>query len=300
MQKKKILGAAAIISAGALWGVSGAFVRGLGAKGFDSMQIVALRVVITAVVMTLALLIYKPSLLKIKLRDCWCFAGTGLCSIVMFSFCYFKTMTLTSLSVAAILLYTAPVLVMLMSVVFFKEKLSVKKVVACALALCGCVLVTGVLSNTAAVPPLGILTGIGSSVGYALYSIFSRVALNKGYHSLTITAYTFIFAVIGVVPLTDWSTIPSRIDSGSTVLLIIAIGFVTTVFPYILYTGGLTYIESSRASIMASVEPVIATLTGVIVYNEALDIAGVAGVGLVLSALVIINLRGKQNAHSQL
>ena len=57
-----------------------------------------------------AILIFikDKNLFKIKLRDLWCFAGTGLLSIVFFNLCYFKEITITSLSVAAILLYTAP------------------------------------------------------------------------------------------------------------------------------------------------------------------------------------------------
>ena len=120
MEKKKFVGPILIITAGVLWGLMGLFVRNLDSFGITSMQIVALRAVFTAIMMAAVTLIYNRKLFRIKLRDWWCFLGTGRCSIVFFNFCYFRTITLTSLSAAAVLLYTAPVMVMIMSVFLFK------------------------------------------------------------------------------------------------------------------------------------------------------------------------------------
>lgn len=92
----------------------------------------------------------------------------------MFTYCYFRTMQTTSLSVAAVLLYTAPIMVTIMSVPLFKEKLTASKVAACVLAFTGCIFVTGLLGNAQAVSASGILTGLLSGFGYALYSIFGR------------------------------------------------------------------------------------------------------------------------------
>ena len=280
---------AAVIAAGCMWGSMGLWVRRFTAVGLDSMQILALRTAVTAVAMGIFLSIYNRKLLRIRLRDLWCFFGSGICSILFFGYCYNRMIVLTSLSVGAILRYTAPAMVTVMSCVLFHESLTRRKILALLLAFAGCVLVTGVLEGRQAVSTLGILTGLGSGFGYALYSIFSRFALDRAYHPLTITFYTFVCALAGALFLTDWGPV-ARFVAGApgNALYGLAYGAVTTVLPYILYTSGLQQIENSRASIMATVEPVVATLIGVLWLHENMTVTGAAGTILVLGALVAL------------
>ena len=129
-----------ILISGILWGCLGVFVRNLNDVGLVSMDIVFLRAVVTAVSMVLFLLVYDRKMLKIRLKDFWCFLGTGIASITFFNFCYFKAVTLTSMSVAAVLLYTAPAIVMVLSYFLFHEQFSVRKAIALVMTFVGCVL----------------------------------------------------------------------------------------------------------------------------------------------------------------
>lgn len=277
-----------IFLAGVLWGCMGIFVRRLNALGLASMDIVAVRAIVTAVVLFFYLLIFQREALKIRLRDLWCFLGTGICSIVFFNFCYFKAITLTSLVVAAVLLYTAPAIVMVLSFFLFHEKLTARKILALVMTLAGCVLVTGVFSSEGAISGAGLLAGLGAGLGYALYSIFGRYALERGCHSLTITFYTFLIAGLASLCFTDAGRVFS-VCTGDlpTLLFCIAFGVVGTVVPYLTYTLGLKFVENSRASIIASVEPVTATVLGALLWNEKLTAYGVLGVVLVLAALAV-------------
>lgn len=279
-----------IILAGTLWGSMGLFVRKLNAAGLHSMEIVSLRSVVTTLLMGIFLLCYRKELFKIRIRDLWCFVGTGVFSIVFFNYCYFKTMTFSSLSVAAVLLYTAPSFVMLFSFFLFGEKFTKTKVTALFLALAGCVLVTGILSDTRSLTVSGILTGLGAGIGYALYSVFCRYALERGYHTFTILFYTFLMASLGGIPLTDWRQIgnvaftdPMRIG------FVFVFVMVSTVLPYLLYTAGLQYVENGKASILASIEPVVATLIGIFLFRETLTWMGITGMALVLLSIFICN-----------
>lgn len=284
-----------VLTAGILWGVIGIFVRRLDACSLNAMDIVAIRAMVTAVMLFFGLLVYKRGMLKIRIQDIWCFIGTGICSIVFFNYCYFKAMVLTSLSVAAVLLYTAPVIVMLLSAVLFQERITGVKLVAVFATFIGCVLVTGVLGNSGmgisgGLNASGILIGLGAGLGYALYSIFSRFALKRGYHSLTISFYTFLFATAGTLPLASFSKIVQVGRQPGMLLLYLVFGLVSTVLPYILYTLGLTGMENGRASVIASIEPVAATLVGAILFHEKMTINGGIGILLVLGAIVICNL----------
>ncbi len=277
-----------IIAAGVMWGIIGIFVRYFSGVGLSPMQMVAARAYVSAALLVAFLLITNRSLLKIRLRDIWYFIGTGIISFVLFNFCYFTAIGMASLSVAAVLLYTAPIFVTLMSALFFKEKLTGRKAAALALAFFGCVLVTGVLGGANAAAGAGIFFGVASGFLYALYSIFGRVAL-KRYHPLTVTAYTFIFASIGVTPLAGLGD-AGAVSAGASLLpLLLLFGVISGLLPYALYTKGLSGVEPGRASIMASVEPVVATLTGVVCFGEALEPAGIAGIAALVIALVVLN-----------
>lgn len=105
---KKNIYTISILAAGCLWGFMGLFRRYMGEAGFSSSGVIVLRCGVAAVFFALTLLITGPAQFKVKLRDVWCFLGSGVVSLLFFTFCYFQAMTLMSLSAAAILLYTAP------------------------------------------------------------------------------------------------------------------------------------------------------------------------------------------------
>lgn len=287
-----------IIAAAVCWGVIGLSTRSLSEAGLSSFQICAVRCILAGAGLSAVLGIGSPKTLCIDWRDLWMFFGTGVCSIVFFNVCYFSTMKQTTLSAAAILLYTAPVFVMLMSAIFFRESITVRKVIALCLALGGCVLVTGVLSGQSGITPLGFLTGLGAGFGYALYSIFGRAALAK-YGSLTVTTYTFIVAGICVLPFCRPAEIIRCTASPSAVGSVLFLALVSTVIPYLLYTAGLRYTEAGKASVMASVEPVVASVVGILAFRESMTFSAVAGSVLVLASVVLLNLpAGKEKADN--
>lgn len=283
-----------VLAAGILWGTMGLYVRRLNNLGFTTIEIVAVRSVVTAVLLLAVLFFYNRELLKIRIKDIWCFVGTGILSIVFFNYCYFKAITMTSLSVAAVLLYTAPGIVMVLSAFLFHEKITLVKVISLIATFAGCVFVTGLVGDAGSLSVDGVLVGLGAGLGYALYSIFSRYALERGYRSLTISFYTFLFASVGALPLADISIIYKACEKDFGMLgFYLIFGLVSTVIPYITYTLGLTAMENSKASIIASVEPVAATVLGILVFHEKMTISNLIGIVLVIGAIVVCNVDGK-------
>ena len=170
-----------IIIGAALWGGIGVFFNILSDVGFTQMQVVAIRVTSAAIALTLYILVKDRSLLRVRLKDCWCFVGTGIISLVFFNWCFFTAIEMTSLAVAAVLMYTSPIFVMLFSAVLFHEAINARKIVALIMTFVGCLCVAGVFSSgDYSVSFMGIVIGIGAGVGYALYSIFGRFALAQG------------------------------------------------------------------------------------------------------------------------
>lgn len=291
-----------ILLAGILWGIMGIFVRKLETYGFTSIQIASMRLIGGAVIFLIVTALFNRKKLHIKIKDMGLFFGMGVCSILFFTVCYFTTISMASLSVAAILLYTEPIMVMLMSLVLFHEKLTVRKSIALLMAFAGCVLVTGIGgAMRVSAPAVGI--GLLSGFGYGLYSIFGTYALRK-YPPLTATTYAFLCGGIGALLLCRPGEMVSRIrisgEPGKVVLLIVLLAFFTAVLPYLFYTMGLSATKASSAAIMASTEPVVATIAGVLVFHEVMTAASTVGILLVLGAIVLLNLTPEADGDTNL
>ena len=268
----------------------GIFVRKLGTWGFSPIQIVCIRVVLAALVFCLIQLIRDPAGFKLSPRDVPLFLGLGLGSILFFTVCYFTAITMMSLSTAAILLYTSPIWIMLMSLLFFHEKLSAQKVLALVLAFGGCVLVSGISGGE--ITLTGLLVGLGAGVGYALYSILGTLALRR-YSPFTVTAWTFLFAAVGAILICHPADMIVKFSAAPSLAGLLGFSLltalVTAVIPFLAYTLGLRSVEASKAGILATVEPMVATLVGIFVFSEPLTLTSGLGVLLILSAVVVLN-----------
>ena len=284
-----------IITAGLFWGSMGLFVRHLNALGFTSIQVACLRLVTAGIIFALILLIKEPTGFKIKARDIPLFLALGLVSILFFTCCYFTAIRLMTMSTAAILLYTSPIWVMVLSVIFLKEKITSRKVTALILAFAGCVLVSG-FGGKVTLP--GILAGLGSGLGYGLYSIFGTFALRK-YKPLTVTCYTFLIAGAGSVFVSNPADLFSKISNAGSMPsfagFVLLTAIVTAVIPFLLYTIGLNRTTASKAAVLATVEPAAATLFGFFVMKESLGLIAVLGIILVFAAIIVLSIRtGKE------
>lgn len=278
-----------------LWGMIGLFVTYLYEMGFTPTQVVAVRAISAAVFLLLYVYSKNRELLKINVSDSKYFIGTGIFSIVLFNWCLFSAIEETSISVASILLYTAPAFVTIFSRILFKEYFTTRKVLALLITFIGCTFVIGILPNmNETISFYGFIVGLGSGFFYALYSIFGKFALKK-YDSLTVTVYTFLFASIAITPFSElWNVLP-LFSNIKVWIYIIGLGFLSTMLPFIFYTKGLMKVESSRASIMATIEPVVASLVGFFVFQEKLNLWQYFGIVLVIAAVIIVQEKTKQS-----
>ena len=280
--------ALSIAGAGTLWGLIGLFVNLLATKGFAPLQITTLRV--TIALLFTALIIWRTDIRQffIRPKDWWMFFGNGVIGLVFFNWCYFNAIAGGSLAIAALLLYTAPVFVMLMSVILFHEKLTKEKIIALILTFIGCGCITGAFAGNLSVSRETFLYGLASGFGYALYSIFGKPA-TKRYSALTVSLWCFIFAAVFTLPL---SGLVSKAPLFSDRMIwggILGIGLISCVFPNVLYMRGLQQLEAGHAAILATIEPVVAAIVSYLFLGEAFTWQKVLGIVLILSAVPILN-----------
>lgn len=280
------LAAGCVVLAACLWGCIGIFVRRLTALGFTSMQITAIRCLINSALVFLWLLATDRKGLKIDPRDFFWFAANGIGSVFIFNTAYQASITMTSMSTAVVLLYTSPAFVMIFSILFFKEKLTGLKALCILLCIAGSALVSGITDGFSG-SALGIGLGLLSGVGYALYSIFSVIILKK-YSSFTNILYTFLFAGICALLVSGpGRTLTLLASSGEHLLWALSSAFFTGFLAYTAYTWALTRILASRAAVIAALEPVVAILLGVVLYHETITPAGILGIFMVLTAILL-------------
>ncbi len=278
-----------IILAGIIWGTMGVFVTEMEEMGFNSLQISSIRVTVAALIFILTVWVTDKSRFKIKIKDLWIFFVMGFGCVLGMSMLYFYTIVNTSLSTAAILLYTSPIWVILISAIVFKEKLTWKKVVALVCAFAGCVLVSYSGGESGSVGLWFFLTGLGSGIAYGLYSIFGTVALKK-YHPYTVTMYSFVFAAISswfiAKPWHTMAVVHAYPNKPYIILWMVLVGFVTAYTTFMLYTLGLKHTAPGKAAIMACTEPLTATILGVFMYDQS---ASVPGILLIIFAILLVN-----------
>ncbi len=283
-----------IILAGIFWGSMGIFVHLLtDVFGFSSIQSAVLRITSCALILLVFLLIYDRKLLKIKSGDLPVLMANGFISVILMTVFYFGSISSdTSMSISAVLLYTAPFIVMLLSCIFFKEKITLQKILALFIAFAGCCLVS--LTEPGYSTPTGIVLALLSAVAYALYSIFGSMALKRGLEPFTVTFYSFVFASIGCLVIFFVTDMPKNISTVESLpkfaLSVFATGLITAVLPFALYTKGLSGTSPAKASIMAYIEPISACVFGYF-RGESMTPLMILGIVLTLASIVFLNIK---------
>lgn len=291
---KSTIASAAILFAGVLWGCISLPVRKLSAEGFAPIQVTFVRLFCAALLLTVYTAVFHRKKLIVKFRDLPLFAGTGIISIVLFNCCYFYAMIKGEASVAVVLLYTSPMFVMLISRFVFRERFTWRKIGALLLTIVGCVCVSGFIGNGHRVTPTVFVIGIGSGLFYGLYTIFGKLALRK-YDSQTVTVYTFIFGVLGSFPLSGIGEMAKSISRKPSIIITgMIIGIFCTLLPYLLYTFGLKYAQAGKAAVLATAEPLVGAVIGITVLGEAVNRVKIAGILLILTAIIILSKEPKE------
>ena len=276
-----------IIIAGIFWGCIGVFGNILTSIGFDTSQRTAIRLGFCAI----ALVLVNIRKLKISTRDIPLFVVAGIVSVFSMCYTYYKSINISSLALASVLLYTAPIMVTVMSAIFYKEKMTPLKIVCLAITFIGIVMISG-LDSKVNISLLGIVFGLLSAFTYATYSIFGKKLLTM-YEPIVVTTYTsLVGAVLAVIvcnPAGLVKTVGASENILYTVLIMIGTGVITAAIPYALYTIGLKNVPASKASVLACVEPVTACIIGVLIYGDTLGPVSVIGMLMILGAVCALS-----------
>ncbi|MGB9780995.1 DMT family transporter [Caldanaerobacter sp.] len=290
MKKGEVLA----LSAGALWGTTGLFVRMLVKLGLTTTDVAFLRMFFGAFLIFSIIILLRKSL-SLPLWSWKYLFGTGILSLTLFNWSYFRAIKLTTLPIAVALLYTAPAFVVVLARIFYGERITPRKSTALLLTIIGVLLVSGALKYLITgekISVFGVLYGLLSAVGYGLYTIFAK-PLSGHIPPEKIAAYTFLVAAIALLPISSVFGDISIFFNTRVIFLGLLFGAFSTAAPYLLYTKALTFMEAGRAAIFTTMEPVVATLIGVFVLQESLSFFEFLGIVSIIFAVILLSLSDK-------
>jgi drug/metabolite transporter, DME family len=286
------IGALAVAAAASTWGTLGIFAKLLYAQGVSFESLVAVRASVGwLAVIGFVLATRGARALRVERRDLGFLLPLGLVGIGAFYLLYFYTLRESTVGTAAILLYSAPAFVVVLAWLFLREPLNAAKVLGLLLTIAGISLVVGVYDPAnLEVSPKILLTGLLSGLTYGLYAVLGRTVTGR-LSPPVILSYALAFgsALLVVAALPTLDTLVGLPLSSYLILLMLSV--VHTTLAFALYTFGIGRLGAGRAAIVATIEPVVAGVLGVMLLGEDLTALKALGAGLVISGAILAQVR---------
>ena len=290
-----------VLCAGILWGSIGFFVRKLNGLGVDT-ELTAFMRIFCAWIILIPLLLGMSlksgrNYFKISKKGLLQCIIMGLVTQALFNLSYSGCINSVGVAMGSVLLYTAPIFVSILSRLLFKEDINARKGIALVINLLGCfIMVTGGDLSVLKVSGIGVLLGIGAGFFYAMVTILGKFTSDE-VDPFTMVFYNFLFGWISLALISNPIPKIAAVSDLHFWLLAFGYGLIPTVGSYLFYMNGISHdVELSRVPIIASVEPIIATIIGLLVFGENITLVNALGLVIVLFSIVLMNSGRKEKA----
>lgn len=192
-----------------------------------------------------------------------------------------------AVSLASLGNYTAPISVIVISAILYKEKLNIKQILCVIASFLGIILISGVLtsSNT---DLRSLMYGLLASIGFIFLVLFSKKL--GDINPLDKTFIQLLFTSLAVLPFVIINkSIPTVFDL-KTISILLMLGILHTGFAYLLYFDAIKTLEPIKIALIGYVEPVLSVLIGALLLNEPMDIYGIIGTILIIGSAIVSEL----------
>lgn len=222
-------------------------------------------------------------------RDLAGFALFGLVGVAAFYIVYASAIDRAGVGVSAVLMYTAPAWVTVISALFMGEPLTRRKGLALLMAIAGAALVARIYQFEALrLNPLGVLFGLGAGLAYGLYTIFSKVAVRR-HSAWTVLSYALAFGALFMLPVQSADVVANALTTPEVLAWLLATALIPTLLAGVSFNQGLRELPASNASIVATLEPAVAVLLGWLILDERLAWPQLVGGALILGAVILLS-----------
>ena len=289
--KKETLAAFAVTLGAIMFGFLGICARYFqNDAGLTAIDTVIVRLSFGSIFILIILGIWARRYLNIKKRDIPYLLLFGVFKILS-DVTFFYAQTATTLSLATLLQMTAPYYVMLVSLILFRDRITIKKLLALFIASAGCVIVTGILTGDDVGEITGILSALASGFFFGMFTIGSRMSIDRNMNPATYLFYSMLFANLFALPFTDIGGVVDAVSNPEGFGMGFIMGVLLTLIPFYLYAWSAAYMEPTKISMISVLEIVSATLVGYAFFDESLTIIEILGIALVCSAVVVMNIK---------
>lgn len=271
-----------IVTAAVCWGFIGIFSSFAFAEGLGPMEVAFWRAVITWAFFGSQAIIRKETHLVKK--DVLLLTVFAILGVSLFYISYQYAVKTGGAAFASVLLYTAPAWVVICSFFVYKEKLTVSKSVAVLLVITGVFLISRSGGNSNSTMTLGlvaILSGLTSGFCYSLYYTIGKYFSSR-YSSANLFLYVLPIGALGILPFVEFSH-----KSPTAWASLVAVSLVSTFFANHCYYRSLRYLEAGKASIVATLEPVVAAVAAYSILGEYFTPLGYLGAAMIITAVVL-------------
>lgn len=291
------IGTISVLLAASLFATSGTIIKHLiQAYRLQPLTVATVRMTLAALMLFAVLGALDRKLLRIQARDVPFFLLFGLICVTLFQACWTYAVSLIDVGVATVLNYTSPAWAVLFAWPLLGERINRQKGVALLLTIAGVALIVRIFdAHFLSLNVVGLLWGLASGVLYGLYGIFIRRAL-KRYSFWTTITYAFaagaLFLVATQLVLSPVEASPSRMVSAfaqpGAALWLVILALVPTLGGHTLFAFGLRFLEATVATILATIEPVMATLWAALFLGESLTWPQLIGGALVIAGVIAL------------
>ena len=279
-----------MISAVTVWGTIGLFVKNI---SLSSGEIALWRALLAVLLLSVIMIVTKRKIefKKIK-KEIFLLLISGI-AIGINWVLLFEAYNYTTVSIATLSYYFAPVIVMIACPLIFRERLTAKQILCFIGSTAGLMLMTGIGNPSADGSHIkGILLALGAAALYA-----SDILINKHIKNVDEITRTFLQFVASLTVLVPYVLIRGDIKIATLNMngwiCLIILGFVHTGIVYCMYFSSLVKLSGQKAAILSYVDPLVAVLVSVIILNEPLSLIQAVGGAMILAFTMLneINFR---------
>ncbi|MBM3470737.1 MAG: EamA family transporter [Armatimonadetes bacterium] len=286
-------GYAAVLTAAALWGISGVVAKSLFSGRVDPLALVEIRLT-AAFALTLAIFWIRRRPVRLPRAEVLRLLPLGA-AMVLAQSTYYLTISLADVATAIFLQYTAPALVVAYGMALHRERLTAIQALSVSGTIGGAYLLV-VGPGGLAVTPAALATGIASAFGFAAWVLVgrSRARTTGSWEMLLYALGTG--AVLWSLLVPPWQAYLrpySAAEWGMIAFIVVAASLV----PFGLFLYGLRFIDSRAASLTATIEPVVATAVAAALIGETLTGRGIAGAAIILASVILLQVMPEVSAR---
>lgn len=282
-QRQVLVGYALVAFAALLWALLGVFSKSLLGSGLTPTEIAFWRAAIGG-----ALFAVHAALeggLRLQRRsDALAFVAFALVGVTLFYTALNLAIEAGGVSLAFILLYSAPAFVAVLAALLLGERLTPTKAALVAMSVAGVVMVVQGGDSGMTVSARSVTWGLVAGASYASYYLFGKWVLAR-YRPATVYAIVMPIGALGLAPLTPFAALTD--PAPRTWLLLVLMAALSTYLAYFVYYTGLKRVEASRAVLVATIEPVVAAVLAAWLFGERLGALGVVGGALIVGAAML-------------